>query len=226
VLKIPIVDGKIIGDSFWESIEPIGDLTQIKPNVGAPASEKTVIRIAYTDKMFYVAAICYDSDPKAIVVSDSRRDADLTDDDSFLFILDTYNDTQNGFLFGTNADGMEYDAQIDNEGKGSNNTNRQQGGVIGGINLNWDADWDVKTHIGDYGWSAEFAIPLRSLRFTAGENQVWGINFERNISKTTETAYWATIPIGFDLKRLSLAGKLQGLNLKNPGNLKIFPYAA
>jgi hypothetical protein len=112
----PIIDGKIIGDSFWESIEPIGDLTQIKPNIGAPASEKTVIRIAYTDKMFYVAAICYDSNPKAIVVSDSRRDADLTDDDSFLFILDTYNDTQNGFLFGTNANGMEYDAQIDNDG--------------------------------------------------------------------------------------------------------------
>jgi hypothetical protein len=223
--KGPDIDGKIIGDSFWESIEPIGDLTQIKPNVGAPASEKTVIRIAYTDKMFYVSVICYHTDSKAIVVSDSRRDADLTDDDSFLFILDTYNDTQNGFLFGTNANGMEYDAQIDNEGKGTNNTNRQQGGVIGGINLNWDADWDVKTHIGDYGWSAEFAIPLRSLRFTAGENLVWGINFERNISKTTETAYWATIPIGFDIKRLSMAGKLNGLTLKNPGNFKIFPYA-
>ncbi len=221
----PIVDGKIIGDAFWESIEPIGDLTQIKPKIGFPASEKTVIRIAYTDKMFYIAAICYDSNPKAIVVSDSRRDADLTDDDSFLFILDTYNDTQNGFLFGTNANGMEYDAQIDNEGQGNRNTNRQQGGVIGGINLNWDADWDVKTDIGDYGWSAEFAIPLRSLRFTAGENRVWGINFERNISKTTETAYWATIPIGFDLKRLSMAGKLNGLILKNPGNFKIFPYA-
>ena len=119
---------------------------------------------------------------------------------------------------------MEYDAQIDNEGKGSLNTNRQQGGVIGGINLNWDADWDVKTEIGDYGWSAEFAIPLRSLRFTAGEDLIWGINFERNISKNTETAYWATIPIGFDLKRLSLAGKLEGLNLKNPGNFKVFPY--
>ena len=143
----PVVDGKIIGDSFWESIAPIGDLTQIKPNVGAPATEKTVIRIAYTDKMFYISAICYHTDPKTIVVSDSRRDADLTDDDSFLFILDTYNDTQNGFLFGTNSDGMEYDAQIDNEGKGTNNTNRQQGGVIGGINLNWDADWDG-------GWDA------------------------------------------------------------------------
>ena len=65
----PVVDGKIIGDSFWESIAPIGDLTQIKPNVGAPATEKTVIRIAYTDKMFYISAICYHTDPKTIVVS-------------------------------------------------------------------------------------------------------------------------------------------------------------
>ncbi|MFZ1750055.1 MAG: DUF5916 domain-containing protein [Saprospiraceae bacterium] len=220
----PIIEGRVIGDPIWDAIEPIETMTQIKPHVGKPATENTSIRVAYTSKVFYVAVVCYDSDPKKIVVSDSRRDADLTDDDSFLFIVDTYNDTQNGFLFGTNADGMEYDAQIDNEGKGNNNTNRQQGGVIGGINLNWDAKWIVKTHKGDYGWSAEFAIPFSSLRFSAGDNQTWGINFERNISKNTETAYWASIPIGFDLKRLSLAGQIHGMKLVNPGNLKVMPY--
>jgi hypothetical protein len=175
--------------------------------------------------MFYVSVICYHKDPKNIVVSDSRRDADLGDEDSFLFIVDTYNDQQNGFLFGTNSSGMEYDAQIDNEGQGNFNQNRQQGGVIGGTNLNWDASWSVKTEIGDYGWSAEFAIPFRSLRFASGDNVTWGINFQRNISKTTETNYWASLPIGFDMKRLSLAGKMHGLHLKNPGNLKITPYA-
>ena len=120
---------------------------------------------------------------------------------------------------------MEYDAQIDNEGQGNFNQNRQQGGVIGGTNLNWDASWTVKTEIGDYGWSAEFAIPFRSLRFASGDNVTWGINFQRNISKTSETDYWASLPIGFDMKRLSLAGKMHGLQLKNPGNLKITPYA-
>jgi hypothetical protein len=158
------------------------------------------------------------------VVSDSRRDADLNDDDSFLFIIDTYNDQQNGFLFGTNADGMEYDAQIDNEGSGNFSANRQQGGVVGGTNINWDASWVVKTEKGDYGWSAEFAIPLRSIRFNGGENKTWGINFQRNISKRSETAYWANLPLGFDIKRVSLAGKMHGLDLKSPKNLKVIPY--
>jgi hypothetical protein len=119
---------------------------------------------------------------------------------------------------------MEYDAQIDNEGSGNFSANRQQGGVVGGTNINWDASWVVKTEKGDYGWSAEFAIPLRSIRFNGGENKTWGINFQRNISKRSETAYWANLPLGFDIKRVSLAGKMHGLDLKSPKNLKVIPY--
>jgi len=220
----PIIDGEILEETLWNQVFPIRDLKQIKPNYGAPASEKTEIRIAYTSKTLYIAVVCFDTAPEKIVVSDSRRDADLNDDDSFLFIIDTYNDQQNGFLFGTNADGMEYDAQIDNEGEGNFSANRQQGGVVGGTNINWDASWEVKTKKGNFGWSAEFAIPLRSIRFNGGENKTWGINFQRNISKRSETAYWANLPLGFDIKRLSLAGKMHGLNLKSPKNLKIIPY--
>jgi hypothetical protein len=220
----PVMDGNVLGELLWKSVNPIKELRQIKPSYGALASEKTEIRVAYTLKTLYVAVVCYDSAPDQIVVSDSRRDADLSDDDSFLFIIDTYNDQQNGFLFGTNADGMEYDAQIDNEGEGNFSANRQQGGVVGGTNINWDASWEVKTEKGDYGWSAEFAIPLRSIRFNGGENKTWGINFQRNISKRSETAYWANLPLGFDIKRLSLAGKMHGLNLKSPKNLKVIPY--
>ena len=219
-----ILDGNILKESLWKNIPVITDLEQIKPNYGAPVSEKTEIRVAYTTKTLYVAVVCYDKTPENIVVSYSRRDADLNDDDSFLFILDTYNDQQNGFLFGTNADGMEYDAQIDREGEGNFSANRQQGGVVGGTNINWDASWEVKTETGDYGWSAEFAIPLRSIRFNSGDNKTWGINFQRNISKRSETAYWANLPLGFDIKRLSLAGKMNGLNLKSPKNLKVIQY--
>lgn len=221
----PVIDGEVINDPIWNTLPAVKDLIQLRPNYGAPVSEKTVIRVAYSATTFYVSVICYDRDAKNIVVSDSRRDADLNDEDSFLFIIDTYNDRQNGFLFGTNAQGMEYDAQIDNEGRGSFNGNRQQGGVIGGTNLNWDATWKVRSQLGDYGWSAEFAIPFRSLRFASGENKTWGLNFRRNISKNTETAFWTSLPLGFDMKRLSLAGKLTGLKLQNPGNLKLIPYA-
>ena len=91
---------------------------------------------------------------------------------------------------------MEYDAQIDNEGVGNQTNQRQQGGVIGGTNLNWDASWRVETEVGDYGWSAEFAIPLNSLRFSPGDNKTWGINFQRNISKSNEVSFWAALPVG------------------------------
>lgn len=218
------IDGEISSDIVWSKIKPITSLTQMTPNFGSPVSEDTQIRLAYNNFYFYVSVICFDSSPENIQVGDSRRDAALNDEDSFLFIIDTFNDQQNGFLFGTNSDGKEFDAQINNEGVGNRSSSRQQGGVIGGTNINWDASWDVSVKKGLYGWSAEFAIPLKSIRFSPGKNKTWGINFQRNISKNTEIAYWAPLPLTFDIKRLSIAGKLNNLNLKNPKNLKLIPY--
>lgn len=218
----PAIDGEVLNDAIWQAIEPFGDLTQVQPNFGRPASEKTEIRIAYTKETFYLSVVCYDSRPDELVVSDARRDADLDNTDAFLFILDTYKDGQNGFIFGTNSLGVEYDGQVDNEGQGNFNANRQQGGTIGGFNLNWDASFEVRTKVGDFGWSAEFAIPVRTLRFQAGKD--WGINFRRNIRKSNEIVYWSPLPLGLDLKRLSLAGTLTGLDLPSPGNLKLIPY--
>ena len=220
----PTIDGDVINDEAWQSIPSFGELTQVQPKAGQGASEKTEIRIGYDASTFYVAVICHDSSPEAIVVTDARRDGNLDATDAFLMILDTYHDGQNGFVFGTNSVGTQYDAQVDNEGQGNFNNNRQQGGTIGGFNINWDASWEVAAKVGDYGWSAEFAIPFKTIRFAPGENKTWGINFQRNIQKTNETAYWATLPINLNLYRLSLAGDLTGLNLKTPGNLKLIPY--
>ncbi len=220
----PVIDGEVINDELWKELPAFDGLKQIRPYAGQPASEKTDIRIGYTETMLYVAVVCYDSQPDKLVVSDARRDASLDGTDSFIFIIDTYHDKQNGFVFGTNSLGIEYDGQVDNEGQGNFNSNRQQGGTIGGFNLNWDASWEVKAKVGDYGWSAEFAIPLRTIRFASGTDKVWGLNIQRNIRKTNEVAYWAPLPIQFDLKRLSLAGELHGLNLRSPGNLKFIPY--
>lgn len=220
----PTLDGEVINDPIWQSITPLSGLIQTQPNSGQLASEKTEIRITYDASTFYLSVVCHDSNPEKLIVSDARRDADLDNTDAFLFIIDTYHDKQNGFVFGTNSIGVEYDAQVDNEGQGNFNANRQQGGMIGGFNLNWDGSWQVKTQVGDYGWSAEFSIPLKTIRFKSGDDLTWGVNFRRNIRKTNEIAYWAPMPIEFDLKRLSLAGTMSGMNLRSPGNLKVIPY--
>ena len=90
--------------------------------------------------------------------------------------------------------------------------------------MNWDASWTVATAVTDEGWSAEFAIPLRTLRY--GSNpQTWGINFHRNIRRKREDDYWSPVARIYDLYRLSSAGELHGLELQSPRNLKITPYA-
>ncbi len=218
------IDGDVLNDEIWKELSPIDEMWQNKPNSGFPATEKTEIRIGVSATTFYLAVVCYDKEPGRLVVSDARRDATLDNTDSFIFILDTYHDSQNGFVFGSNPIGIEYDAQVDNEGQGNFTGNRLQTGTVGGYNINWDASWEVKSITGDFGWSAEFAIPLRTLRFASGKDQVWGINFQRNIRKTNEVDYWAALPIQFDIKRLSLEGTLTGLNLQSPGNLKLIPY--
>ena len=140
--KDPTIDGDVLNDIIWNGIYPITNLYQMSPNYQELSSEKTEIRVAYNDKKLFVSVVCFDSDSKNIVISDSARDSNLEDEDSFFFIIDTYNDQQNGFLFGTNANGVEYDAQISNEGQGNFAGGfRQQGGAIGGTNINWDSTW-------------------------------------------------------------------------------------
>ncbi|MCH7859683.1 MAG: hypothetical protein IID14_08300 [Candidatus Marinimicrobia bacterium] len=83
----------------------------------------------------------------------------------------------------------------------------------------------MRTQISEIGWSAEFAIPFRTLRFANGGPQVWGLNFQRNIRRRNENAFWALLPRQFNLHRLSLAGSLVGLDIPSQRNLRIMPYA-
>lgn len=93
----PVIDGEVIHDEVWQQYPSFDGLKQVRPNAGQAASEKTDIRIGYTETMLYVSVVCYDSHPEKLVVSDARRDASLDGTDSFLFIIDTYHDRQNGW---------------------------------------------------------------------------------------------------------------------------------
>jgi len=220
----PVLDGDVRNDPAWASVPGAADFWQTTPEEGRPASERTEVRVLYDRQNLYVGVICFDRTPEGIIIADSRRDSPLDKTDSFQFILDTYRDLQNGFVFGTNPAGIEYDGQVTNEGQGSGRMNRQQSGSGGGFNMNWDASWEVRTEIGDYGWSAEFQIPFRSLRYHLEEGRDWGINFQRNIRRRNENAFWAPLPRQFNLYRLSLAGTLTGLDIQKQRNFQVTPY--
>ena len=225
----PDIDGDVLGEAIWADAVVTTGFRQTTPDEGQPASERTEVRIIYNDETLYFGVVCYVSDPSTIIVSDSRRDTPLDETDSFQIILDTYLDKQNGFVFGTNPAGLEYDGQVTNEGQGSGRggggrPSGQQRGSGGGFNLNWDGVWQVDAQISEIGWTAEIAIPFRTVRYPAGDIQTWGVNFQRNIRHRNEEAFWAPLPRQFNLNRLSLAGELHGLEVPAQRNLKLTPY--
>ncbi len=220
----PVLDGEVRNDPVWQAITPTGGFVQTTPDEGQPASQRTEVRVAYTGDAIYFSFIAYDDDPATIVVGDTRRDADLEEQDSLLFILDTYRDEQNGFVFGTNPAGLQYDGQLSKAGQGTSMMGGSMGGSGGGFNINWDGVWDVKTVMGDFGWSAEFRIPFKTIRYPSGDVQSWGMNFQRNITRRNENAYWSPLGRQFNILRLADAGLLTDLETTSQRNLKIVPY--
>jgi hypothetical protein len=227
VAEPPTLDGNVLDDPSWRTAPVITGFHQEQPDEGQPASEETEVRIVFTRDTLFIGVVCYDRDPSSIIVSDSRRDADLEDTDSFRIIFDTYRDRLNGFVFGTNPAAIEYDGQVTNEGQGGGGLGggqRQQTGSGSGFNINWDAAWNVRAMIDQRGWQAEFAIPFRTLRFPSGADQTWGVNFQRNIRRRNERAYWAPIPRQYNLYRLSLAGTVSGIQTPTIRSFRATPY--
>ncbi len=200
---------------------------QAEPTEGGAGAEHTDVRLIFDNKTLYIGVVCFDSDPSKIVSADSRRDSSLVGQDSFQLIFDTYHDRQNGFIFGTTPVGLQYDAQCaSNEGetlRGGPPSGVGGGGNTGagaGVNVNWDGSWEVKTRVTETGWTAEFAIPLRTLRYGPAP-QLWGLNFARAIERKRELVYWSPVSRIYTLARLSSAGELRGLDVPAPRDLKI-----
>lgn len=214
----PQLDGQVSDDPAWKDVTPVSDFWQVRPNEGQPASQRTEVYVGFTDDSLYIGVVCFDDEPLEIITSDSRRDSSLDDTDSFRVILDSFQDKQNGFVFGTNPAGVEFDGQVikqatDIFGSGG-----------GGFNRNWDTSWRVATSESGVGWSAEFEIPFRSLRYGSESVQTWGINFQRNIRRNNEVVYWSPLSRQHDLYRVADAGTIESLEVPGQRNLKITPY--
>jgi hypothetical protein len=219
----PVIDGRV-EDTEWATASPFSTFIQQEPDDGQPASERTEIRFLLDRQNLYIGVINFDSEPDHLVVTESRRDADLDDTDSIQILLDTFDDGQNAFVFGTNPFGIEYDGQVMAEGQTGQTGGG--GGGRGGFNVNWDADWTVRTTRTERGWEAEFAIPLKTLRYDAGQNRTWGVNVLRNIRRKNEQVFLSPVPRGYNLHRVSVAGKLHGLELPARRDLRLLPYVS
>ncbi len=217
----PKIDG-VLDDAVWQKAAVIDAFTQQEPREGTPASERTEVRVMYDGRSLLIAVHAFDAQPSGIVATEMRRDSDrLLDEDNFQVILDTFNDSRNGYMFVTTPLGAKLEQQISEEGEG----NTRAGLINLNVNRNWDGVWDVAARVTEDGWTAEIAIPLTTVRFAAGAEQTWGINFMRNIRRKNEQVFWAPIPKPYSLTRVSMAGALVGLQSLSHGmDLKLKPY--
>lgn len=219
----PVVDG-VLTEAAWADAPLLDGFVQREPTEGRPSSEPTEVRVLVDADALYVGAWMYDSRPDGLVVGETRRDADPTDSDAVILVLDTYRDRQNGFLFATTPAGVEYDGQITKEGAGGGNNRRQVTGSGGGFNVNWDGAWTVATSRDERGWYAEFRIPFTTLRYAGAGPQTWGFNVTRRIRRNNEEVFWSPVARQFDVYRVSDAGVLTGFDAPGRRSATVTPY--
>ena len=208
------VDG-VLDDPVYDQVPAAAGFLQQEPNEGAPASESTRVWVLYDADSLYIAAELEEEHPERLMASEMRRDhRSIGWNDSFQIVLDTFYDRRNGFLFHTNALGALFDAQVTDE----RNTNSD-----------WNTVWWVKSQVVEEGWTVEIRIPFRSLRYSAGGAQLWGINFQRNIKHKNEKVFFTPTPQAYNrdgLVRLSNAATLVGLEAPaGSRRMELKPYA-
>ena len=199
----PKIDG-VLDDSSWQAAQLLDTFVQQEPTTGAPASDRTEVRVLYNRSHLFIGVRAYASLP--VTATEMRRDADrLFDEDNFQIILDTFHDSRNGYMFLTTPLGAKLEQQVFDEGEGGGR------GTTSNVNRNWDGVWDAAARMLDDGWTAEIAIPFSTVRFIPKDQQVWGVNFQRHIRRKNETVLWSPIPRAYGLTRVSMAGELRGL---------------
>ncbi len=202
------VDGRIDED-VWINAPQIGEFIQFQPDRGNPSPYRTVVKILYNAQYIYFGFMCYDPEPGKIAASVTKRDTDITSDDSVYVSLDTYFDKRRSYYFGTNPLGTQWDGKI-----GDNGLN---------INRNWDGIWKSAAVNTDYGWSAEFAVEFATLKYEPGMDKTWGLNVGRGIPRSFEVSFWAG-PLESPYK-VSQYGDLKGLDLeKAQKKVQVIPY--
>jgi cellulose/xylan binding protein with CBM9 domain len=174
VAKPPAIDG-IVAESEWQGAAVAASFIQFEPRRGEPSGIRTESLVLYDAGHLYIAFRAWDDE--AVTAQLTQRDAELLRDDAVVVVVDTTNDRRSGYYFVTNALGTQADGRIAEDGRT--------------VEATWDAPWESAATPTDYGWSAEFSIPLSSVRYVAGEGQTWGINFGRSRRRTLEMSFWS-----------------------------------
>jgi len=209
---VPIIVDGSDNEPAWQQTETASSFFMVLPMDTSRASVKTDIKMTYDDRNIYIIAICWlPKKGQPYMVESLRRDFIFGRNDNFIFFLDTYNDLTNGYTFGANAAGAQWDGTLYEGGK---------------ADLNWDNKWISVVKNYDDKWIFEAAIPFKTIRYKKGINE-WGVNFSRLDITAAEKSAWAPVPRQFPTASLAYTGELIWDEPPPPAgfNLSLIPYA-
>lgn len=201
------IDGAL-DEPAWAQAAVLADFTQFAPVEGAPASERTEVRIFYTPEALYVGVRAFARDPSQVRARLAQRDR-IDGDDRVEIWLDTYHDRRRAYVFAVNPLGVQADG-IYSEAGGGLREDR--------LDTSPDFLFDSKGRRTPDGYVVELRIPLKSLKFPRQSPQAWGIQVVRRIAATGAEETWAPLSRS-NPRRLEQAGELQGLRDLKPGRL-------
>lgn len=207
------VDGRL-DESDWAHAIAVTDFFRREPRQGGSIRYETVVKFLYDEKNLYIGAFCKDSVGfKGIRVQDLRRDFSWGENDLFGIALDPQNLKQYAQSFQTTPYGNQRDFQ-------NFNGNLYDNG--------WNTLWTVRTQRTEEGFTAEFAIPFKTLRYDApedGKPVEWGVTLVRYARRDVEVSTFPAIPQSFTPYRMTYAAKLTGIEVPPPSaNVRIEPY--
>jgi Domain of unknown function (DUF5916)/Carbohydrate family 9 binding domain-like len=185
------IDG-VIDEKAWVDADEVTDFFMVLPMDTSRASVKTAVRMTYDNDNVYIVATNFNGVKGEPVVESLHRDFGFGKNDNFIVFIEPFNDQTNGFAFGANAVGAQWDGTMSNGGF---------------VDLSWDNKWTSEVKSYPDKWVFEAAIPFKSIRFNKGVTH-WGINFSRNDLKTTEKSSWAPIPRQFPTSSFAYNGWL------------------
>ncbi len=227
----PRIDGQL-DDVIWQRAVRLTEFVQVRPVEGAPATEDTEVWIAYDNGNLYLAMHAHYTDPRIARANRVDRDQTRTDDTISVY-FDTFLDQQRAYVFSVNGYGVQGDSLMGSSrgGGGYRGGGGGGGGYSGGYggfsgvpsgDSSWDALFDSAGSLVDDGWTAEMAIPFKSLRYPSNDSHRWGFQIVRSIGGKDETVVWSPVLRGNTfMSQMGLVDGLSGLSTSR--NLEFLP---
>ena len=195
--EAPKIDGRL-DEAAWQKAVKVDEFSQFLPNEGQPESVPTVFYVMYDKDAIYIGARLSEPDPSKFTASMLRQGQRLFNEDRIAVILDTFNDKRNGYRFEVNPNSIRDDAlYLD--------TTQTQ--------WDWDGIFFAKAALEEKGWTAEMAIPFKTLSFGT-DSTTWGINFTRFNARRNEGDGWV---YGNRAQNPGVSGTVNGLEGMDQG---------